>query len=90
MNSFFYIRYQVRRPVLAEICHLLGGIKDYGTMVVGSLRDLAGFHRASPISTWAGQNLDVQVTRPQRYKDCKSNDTRSHLGIESLVQIRRW
>ena len=55
------------------------------TKVVGSLRDLAEFHRASPISTWAGQNLDVQVTRPLRYKDCKSNDTRSHLGIESLV-----
>ena len=60
-------------------------------MVVGSLQDLAKFHRASPISTWAGQNLDIQVTRPHRYKDCKRekererDDTKSHLGRDSLV-----
>ena len=58
---------------------------DLGTRVVGSLCDLAKFHRASPMSTWAGQNLDVLVSRPHRYKDCKSNDARSHLGVESLV-----
>ena len=27
---------------------------------MGSLRNLARIHRASPISTWAGQNLDTQ------------------------------
>ena len=48
---------------------------DLGTEVVGSLRDLADFHRASPISTWAGQNLDAQVTRSLRHKDCKSDDS---------------
>ena len=32
------------------------------------------------MSTWAGQNLDVLVTRSLRHKDCKSNDSRSHLG----------
>ena len=63
---------------------------DLGTKVVGSLWDLARFHRASPMSTWAGQNLGTQVTRPHRYKDCKRNDTKSHLGIEPLVSMRRW
>ena len=27
------------------------------------------------MSTWVGWDLDVQVTRPHRYEDCKSNDT---------------
>ena len=61
---------------------------DLGTRVVGSLRDLAKFHRASPISTWAGQNLDTQVTRPQRYRDCKRNDTKSHSGGDSWYRGR--
>ena len=32
---------------------------DLGKNFVGSLRDLAEFHRALPTSTWAGQNLDL-------------------------------
>ena len=63
---------------------------DLGTGIMGLLQDSAKFHRALPISTWAGQNLGTQVTRPHRYRDCKSNDTKSHLGIDSLVQMRRW
>ena len=45
-------------------------------------------HRTSPISTWAGQNLDTQVTRPLRYKDCKMNDTKSHSGENSWYRRR--
>src|ERR1700727_1286807 len=45
-------------------------------------------HRASPMSTWAGQNLDTQVTRPHRYRDCKMNDTKSHSGEDSWYRRR--
>ena len=55
---------------------------------MGSLQDLARFHRALPMSTWAGQSLDTQVTRPHRYRDCKSNDWKSHIGKIPSIEDR--
>ena len=34
---------------------------DLGKNFMGSLQDLADFHRALLISTWAGQNLNVVI-----------------------------
>ena len=46
---------------------------------MGSLRDLTEFHRASPISTWAGQNLDVTFVPRTPQKSSQNNDAaRAH------------
>ena len=56
---------------------------DLGKVFVGSLQNLAGFHRALPISTWAGQNLDVRefntlVTRDDSTWTARAMTQRSH------------
>ena len=63
-------------------------MSDLDRFFVGSTRDEDRIHRASPISTWAGQNLDARVTRPLRYRDCKMNDTKSHSGEDSWYRRR--
>ena len=55
---------------------------DLGKNFMGSLWDLAGFHRALPICTWAGPNLDARqsdalVTR-DGYTGTARATTQSH------------
>ena len=56
---------------------------DLGKNFVGSLWDLAVFHRALPICTWAGQNLDTRwfdmlVTRDDTTWTARTMTQRSH------------
>ena len=63
---------------------------DLGNNFVGSCQDLAGFHRAVPISTWAGQNLIIVIDENTSHKgryhlDCKKDDSKVSLRDDSLV-----
>ena len=38
--------------------------------------DLAIFHRAFWIDTWAGRSLDMDTSHKEDHLDCKSDDTK--------------
>ena len=65
---------------------------DLGKDFVGSLWNSAGFDRALPISTWAGQNLDTRwfdtlVTRDDA-TSARATTQRSHKEMAPLYRAK--
>ena len=68
---------------------------DFGKGFMGSRQDLAGFHRALLVCTWAGQNLyarwsDTLVTRGNSTWTARATTQRHTKGRLPCIERRQW